>query len=50
MDHYICDCCGKRFDELEMNFKAAQEDKRTLCQECRAKQGIPRKVLEDTVK
>jgi len=34
-DHYRCEKCGRLFDEFEMNFKAAQIDKKTLCRECR---------------
>jgi len=36
-DYYKCERCGKVFDEFEMNYKAAQEDKKTLCRECRLK-------------
>ena len=37
MDYYICEECGKRFDEFEMNFRLAQKDKKCLCRECRNK-------------
>ena len=37
MDYYICENCDKAFDEFEMNYNAAQEDKKVLCQECREK-------------
>lgn len=33
--HYTCEECGAEFNEFEMNFKAAQEDKKVLCQDCR---------------
>ena len=36
MDYYKCEDCGKAFDEFEMDFKAAQEDKKTLCKDCRS--------------
>ena len=35
MDKYDCESCGESFDEFEMNFKAAQKDKRCLCSCCR---------------
>jgi len=35
MDIYKCEGCGEIFDEFEMNFKAAQEDKKELCRKCR---------------
>lgn len=35
MDIYECEDCGKIFDEMEMNFKAASIDKKTLCRKCR---------------
>jgi hypothetical protein len=35
MDYYWCERCGIRFDEFEMNFLAAQQDQKTLCQKCR---------------
>ena len=38
MDYFKCEKCGKVFDEFEMNFKAAQEDKRCWCRECREKE------------
>lgn len=38
MDYYKCENCGKVFDEFEMNFKAAQKDKKTLCRKCREKE------------
>ena len=36
-DTYRCEECGKVFDEFEMNYRAVQEDKKTLCRNCRAK-------------
>lgn len=36
MDYYKCERCGKIFDEFAMNYKAAQTDKKCLCNECRA--------------
>ena len=36
-DYYKCENCGKIFDEFEMNYKAAQIDKRELCRDCRNK-------------
>jgi len=36
-DIYKCEECGKVFDEFEMNYKATQIDKRTLCRGCRIK-------------
>lgn len=38
IDEYKCEKCGKRFDEFEMNYKAAQEDKKCLCRACREEQ------------
>lgn len=35
MDYYKCEECGKIFDEFEMNYRAAQEDKKELCRACR---------------
>lgn len=35
MDYYKCEQCGKTFDEFEMNYKAAQLDKKCLCRDCR---------------
>ena len=35
MDYYWCENCGIRFYEFEMNFLAAQQDKKTLCEKCR---------------
>ena len=35
MDYYKCDKCGKVFDEFEMDFKFAQEHKKTLCENCK---------------
>lgn len=37
MDYYKCESCKKSFDEFEMNYKAAQEDKKILCESCRDK-------------
>ena len=37
LDYYKCEECGRRFDEFEMNYAAAQEDKKCLCSKCRAK-------------
>ncbi len=34
-DYYKCESCGIVFDEFEMNYKAAQEDKKCLCAKCR---------------
>lgn len=36
-DYYKCIKCGKVFDEFEMNYKAAQQDKQCLCRDCRSK-------------
>jgi DNA-directed RNA polymerase subunit RPC12/RpoP len=41
MDYYKCENCEKIFDEFEMNFKVAQEDKKTLCSSCRSKLAPP---------
>ena len=38
MDYYKCEQCGKTFDEFEMNYKAAQTDKKCLCGDCRSEQ------------
>jgi len=35
MDYYKCEKCGKVFDEFEMDFKFAQEQKKTLCKDCK---------------
>lgn len=35
MDYYKCEKCGKVFDEFEMDFKFAQEYKKTLCENCK---------------
>lgn len=37
MDYYKCEKCQEVFDEFEMNFKEAQKDKKTLCDNCRRK-------------
>ena len=35
MDYYKCENCGKVFDEFEMNYRAAQVDKKCWCRACR---------------
>ena len=35
MDYYYCEECEEEIDEFEMNYKAAQIDKKTLCRKCR---------------
>ena len=42
MDYYKCENCGKMFDEFEMNYRAAQVDKKCWCCACRetAQQGV----------
>ena len=35
MDRYTCEACGFVFDEFHMNYRAAQNDKRILCERCR---------------
>ena len=35
MDYYKCENCGKMFDEFEMNYRAAQVDKKCWCRACR---------------
>lgn len=51
MDYFTCEKCSTRFDEFEMNFKAVQEDKKILCNDCRLKEklfesmGVPEKYL-----
>ena len=35
MDYYKCDKCGRIFDEVEMDFKFAQEKSITLCRKCK---------------
>ena len=35
MDMYTCELCGIEFDEFEMNYKAAQQDKKCWCRHCR---------------
>lgn len=35
MDYYKCENCGNVFNEFEMNYRAAQVDKKCLCPTCR---------------
>ena len=35
MDFYRCENCQVVFDEFEMDYRAIQQDKRTLCGCCR---------------
>lgn len=35
MDYYKCENCSKVFDEFEMNYRAAQVDKKCWCRACR---------------
>ena len=35
MDYYKCEICGCKISELDMNYKASQEDKRIICNDCR---------------
>jgi hypothetical protein len=37
MDYYKCEKCGEIFDEFEMNYRAAQIDKKCWCRACREK-------------
>ena len=46
-DIYKCEECGGVFDGFEMNYKAAQEDKKTLCRNCRAKKGKQCEATEE---
>lgn len=48
MDTYKCEKCGERFDEFEMNYRAAQIDKKCLCRKCR--EGVKTDDKEDTTR
>ncbi len=47
MDWYTCTSCGQRFDEFEMNFRAAQVDKQCLCRACRNGQETVKELEAD---
>jgi len=44
MDYYKCEKCGCTFDEFEMNYVAAETDKKCLCRKCRDK--LKKKIKE----
>ena len=44
MDYYKCEKCNKVFDEFEMNYRAAQADKKCLCSACREAENTQEKM------